>query len=148
MGDEYHETADLYRTRPPGDVVRGYLAEVRSLIREFDDFEVLAHIDYPVRYWPAHVLRFDPRDFEDDYRQALRELADSGRVLEVNTRVPLHELVVRWWHEEGGRAVAFASDAHEPSLVANDFAAAAAMVEACGFRPGRTPQDFWSRCPS
>ena len=50
---------------------------------------------------------------------------------------------VRWWREEGGRAVCFGSDAHRPDLVATGFAGAAAMVEAVGFRPGRHPHDHW-----
>ncbi len=75
----------------------------------------------------------------------LRLLAGSGRVLEVNTRVPLHPQVVTWWREEGGRAVSFASDAHEPDALAHGFPAAAAMVAAAGFRPDRDPHAFWIR---
>ena len=75
----------------------------------------------------------------------LRALARSGRALEVNTRLPMDARIVRWWHEAGGDAVSFGSDAHEPSAVATGFAEAAAMVEAQGFRPGRTPLDFWTR---
>jgi histidinol-phosphatase (PHP family) len=72
-------------------------------------------------------------------------LRASGRSLEVNTKVPLPGEVVRWWFQEGGEAVAFGSDAHEPGLVGHGFAEAAALVESCGFRPGRTPHDFWRR---
>src|SRR6266498_2143665 len=53
----------------------------------------------------------------------------------------------RWWHEAGGEAVSFGSDAHAPAAVARDFAAAAAMVEAQGFVPGRDRHDFWRRRP-
>ncbi|WP_277992048.1 hypothetical protein [Amycolatopsis sp. MtRt-6] len=41
--------------------------------------------------------------------------------------------------------MAFGSDAHEPALVGHGFAEAAALVESCGFRRGRTPHDFWRR---
>lgn len=75
----------------------------------------------------------------------LRALARSGRVLEVNTRVPLSVEVVRWWYDEGGGAVSFGSDAHEPMLVARGFAEAAAMVAAQGFHPAPDPGDFWRR---
>jgi len=53
--------------------------------------------------------------------------------------------VVRWWRDEGGQAITFGSDAHDPTALANGFAQAAAMVEAHGFRPGRHPYDFWTR---
>lgn len=108
-------------------------------------FQVLAHIDYPVRSWPAAAGPFDPAAFEDEYRHALRATAASGRALEVNTRLPLAPAVLRWWHEEGGDAVTFGSDAHHPAAVGHGLADAARMAEAHGFRPGRDPHDLWGR---
>jgi histidinol-phosphatase (PHP family) len=52
---------------------------------------------------------------------------------------------VRWWYALGGDAVVFGSDAHDPDRLAREFPAAAAMVEACGFLPGRSPDDYWRR---
>jgi len=65
--------------------------------------------------------------------------AQSGRALEINTIVPLHSTVVRWWHQEGGEAITFGSDAHEPAAVFRGFRDAAGMAQAHGFRPGRGP---------
>jgi histidinol-phosphatase (PHP family) len=144
-GDGFAEPPGLYGHRAAADVVRQYLAEVATLVRDSDMFSVLAHIDYPVRSWPARAGRFDPHAFEDEFRHALRVLAGSDRALEVNTTVPLLPEVVDWWRAEGGRAVTFGSDAHEPRALARGFAEAAAMVEAHGFRPGRHPHDFWTR---
>jgi histidinol-phosphatase (PHP family) len=129
----------------PFVIVRAYLEEAMRMIEASDVFAVLAHIDYPIRYWPEATRPFDPADFEEEFRAVLRSLARSGRALEVNTRVPLRSEIVRWWYQEGGEAVSFGSDAHGPHLVANGFADAAAMVEAEGFRPGRHPHDFWPR---
>jgi histidinol-phosphatase (PHP family) len=129
----------------PEDLVRHYLADSIRMIESADFFEVLAHIDYPARRFPPDDGPFDPTRFEDEYRAVLRALARSGRALEVNTRLPLDARIVRWWHEVGGDAVSFGSDAHEPTAVATGFAEAAAMAEAQGFRPGRTPLDFWTR---
>jgi histidinol-phosphatase (PHP family) len=42
----------------PADVVRGYLAETLRMVETSDLFEVLAHIDYPVRGWPAAASPF------------------------------------------------------------------------------------------
>jgi histidinol-phosphatase (PHP family) len=126
-------------------VVRAYLAEVARLVADSDAFAVLAHIDYPVRFWPAQAGPFDPAVFEAEFRHALRTLAAGGRALEVSTVVPLHPEIVRWWREEGGSAITFGSDAHDPATISDGFAEAAAMVEAHGFRPGRHPRDFWTR---
>lgn len=139
------EVADLYARRPAADVVREYLAEIPRLISGSDAFAVLAHIDYAVRDWPAPAGPFDPKAFRDEFRHALRVLADSDRALEVNTRGQVHPEIIRWWHEEGGKAITFGSDAHEPTALAHGFREAMAVADAAGFRPGRHPHDFWTR---
>lgn len=141
----FFEPGDAYGQRPAAEVIRTYLAEVTRLVVGSDVFAVLAHIDYPVRYWPDEAGPFDPSVFEDEFRHALRALAAAGRALEVNTRLPLDGRILRWWYEEGGEAVSFGSDAHDPLTLAHGFADAAARVEAQGFRPGRHPYDFWVR---
>jgi histidinol-phosphatase (PHP family) len=128
-----------------GDVLRDYLAEARRMVASDAPFEVLAHIDYPVRHWPAGGRPFRPAEFEDEFRDVLTVLAGSGRALEINTRVPLAPELVRWWADAGGDAVSFGSDAHRPRDLANRFADAAQVALDCGFRPGRDPGELWSR---
>lgn len=145
-GDGFAEPPGLYEHREAAEVVREYLAEVARLVSESDAFSVLAHIDYPIRYWPQQKAGpFELSAFEDEFRYALRATAQSGRALEISTRVPLHATILRWWHEEGGDAVTFGSDAHEPSAIARGFCEAAQMAEAHGFRPGSNPYDLWGR---
>jgi histidinol-phosphatase (PHP family) len=141
---------ELYQEHAPADldpdaVMRSYLGEALRLVESSDAFEVLAHVDYPVRRRPAGAARFEPARFEEELRAVLAALARSGRALEVNTMVPLRPEIVGWWREAGGEAVSFGSDAHAPEVVARGFAEAAAMVEAHGFSPGRHPHDFWWR---
>jgi histidinol-phosphatase (PHP family) len=141
IGQHLFEMPELYRRRPADEVVSEYLAEIPRLIASSDSFAVLAHIEYAIAYWPKRAGPFDPKSFEDDFRHALRVLADGGRALEVNTKVPLHPEILGWWREESGQAITFGSDAHDPTLLARGFAEAAAMVEAYGFRSGRHPYD-------
>jgi histidinol-phosphatase (PHP family) len=136
----------LYGTIPGPDVIRRYLTELLRLVKGSDAFEVLAHADFPRRYWPAAEGRFDEAMYEDEYRAVFRELAASGRVLEMNTRSPLWSVeLLSWWRDEGGRAVSFGSDAHLPWRVGALFDEAVAIVAAAGFRPGRDRYDFWRR---
>ncbi|MFG1990677.1 PHP domain-containing protein [Actinoplanes sp. NPDC048988] len=138
----YAEPWGIYPHREPAEVMREYLAAVAVMVGSDSPFAVLAHIDYPVRSWPG---RFEPADFEEEFRYALWATAESGRALEINTRIPLHATILRWWHDVGGDAVSFGSDAHLPELVGHGFAEAARMAEAYGFRPGRRPYDLWGR---
>lgn len=145
-GDRFAEPPGLYEHREATEVVRAYVTEVAKLVSESDVFSVLAHIDYPIRYWPKETAGpFELSVFEEEFRFALRATAQSGRALEISTRIPLHATILRWWREEGGDAVTFGSDAHEPSAIARGFREAAQMAEAHGFRPGPNPYDLWGR---
>ena len=134
----------LLRREPADALMRRYFAEVVAMIEGSDLFEVLAHLDYPRRYWPGAAGRYQESDFEEEYRAVLRALASSGRVLELNTASPLASVrLLRWWREEGGTALSFGSDAHLPRYVGERFREAASLAEAAGFRPGQDPFDFW-----
>jgi histidinol-phosphatase (PHP family) len=127
-------------------VMRRYLGEIVTMIETSDVFEVLAHVDFPRRYWPGGRHVYQEKDFEEEYRAVFRALAGTGRALEVNTTSPLASVdQVRWFREEGGRAVSFGSDAHQPGNVGQRFDLAVDVVEAAGFRPGRDRFDFWRR---
>lgn len=136
----------LLSREPPDEVMRRYFAEVVAMIEGSGVFEVLAHLDFPRRYWPASAGEYTESAFEEEYRAVLRALAASGRVLELNTASPLLSVsLLRWWAEAGGRALSFGSDAHLPWHVGARFRDASAVAAAAGFRPGRDPFDFW-RC--
>jgi histidinol-phosphatase (PHP family) len=123
-------------------------SDVASPVR----FEVLAHLTYPQRFWPL-ATQFAETLFEDEIREILQVSANSDLILEMNTTRGIDPArgmcpaprVVRWWHEAGGQAVSFGSDAHTPELLAAGFPAAAEVAERAGFRPGRGPGDFWGR---
>ncbi|SDS02260.1 PHP domain-containing protein [Microlunatus soli] len=144
-GDARSEPYTLFRHWPADRVIEEYLAEVPRMVTGSDSFAVFTHLDYAVRYWPvAEQGPFDPRRFEDGFRQAMRAIAGSGRALEMNTR-RLWPWIPQWWAEEGGRAVTFGSDSHVPATLADGLSEAALMLEHFGFRPGRRPEDFWTR---
>jgi histidinol-phosphatase (PHP family) len=77
-GTGFTEISGRLRDQAPAQVLRDYLAEAAALINQFDAFEILAHIEYPVRYWPRNARPFDPDDFQDEYRHVLRTLAGAG----------------------------------------------------------------------
>ncbi|MFC7675439.1 PHP domain-containing protein [Mycolicibacterium sp. GCM10028919] len=129
------------------ELMNRYFGEMLTLVDGSAAFNVLAHCDFPRRYWPTERAgRYREADFEEQYRAVFRALAASGRALEINTRSPLASVeLMRWWWQEGGDAVSFGSDAHTPLRVGEHFATAVDVVEAAGFRPGRDRFDFWRR---
>ena len=129
--------------------VREYFSEVLLLVESGQAFEVLAHLDYPKRYWRDGAAPYREKDYEGEIRAILRAAARTGRVLEVNTtrgHVLCPDLtVVRWWRELGGQAVQYGSDAHQPDKVAEGFMVATQMVESAGFKPAKDPVSLWRR---
>ena len=137
-------TDALFGSMPDDEVMRYYFAELVRLIEGSNLFQVLAHLDFPRRYWPKGAHLYTEAPFEEEYRTVLRALAGTGRVLEINTKSPLASVeMVRWWREEGGTAVSFGSDAHQPQRVGDRFKLAVDIVEQAGFRGGHDPLDFW-----
>ena len=134
-------------------VFRLYLESVLNLVRSDQPFEVLAHLDYPKRYWPADAT-YDVTRYEEEIRTILRAAARRGLVLELNTtrseEKPERYLcpgpaVLKWWREEGGPAVSFGSDAHSPEQLGVGLRQARAVAEAAGFSPQADPAAFWVR---
>jgi histidinol-phosphatase (PHP family) len=141
----YEEPNELFAHRAADEVVRDYLAEIARLVMDSSAFSILGHVDYPLRYWPEKCGPFDPLRFEEEFRHALGATARQGRVLEISTVRPLDIVILRWWREEGGSAVTFGSDAHEPAELARNFVEASAMAEFVGFRPMQDPFEPWRR---
>jgi len=140
-------SARLFAALDPHELMHRYFTDMVGLIEQSGVFTVLAHCDFPRRYWPTERAgAYREADFEEQYRTVFRALAGSGRALEINTKSPLASVdLMRWWWQEGGDAVSFGSDAHRPELVGNKFELAVDIVEAAGFRPGRDTYDFWRR---
>ena len=132
--------------------VRAFFAETLALVETAPVFAALTHLDYPKRYWPHDVLRYDERDFEEEYRAVLAAAAGAGIALEINTNQGMlghgpcpGPVVVRWWWEAGGAAVTFASDAHRPEGILAGFDVVGGIAEAAGFRPAGHDFGFWLR---
>ena len=148
--------ASQFRSLPPDNAInaiREYFRELLALVESNQPFEVLAHLDYLKRYWPASMAPYHEEQFEAELRAILVAAKKRGRVLEVNTtrndggeqRFCPGRKVLRWWYEVGGEAVSFGSDAHDPSKIAAGFELATQIVQAVGFKPAKDPLAFWRR---
>jgi len=148
--------ASQFRKRPEADhgpAIQEYMAETLRMVESDQQFQILAHLDYFKRYWPASLPPYRPEDYEERFRAILTAARKRGTVLEINTtrgedggrRMCPDLTVLKWWHEVGGEAVSFGSDAHEPDKIAARFDLAQEMVEAAGFKPAPDPVAFWRR---
>ena len=65
--------------------MRAHLGETLALLQSPQPFAVLAHLDYPKRYWPHDEVPYREEDYEEEFRAVLRAAAARGCALEVNT---------------------------------------------------------------
>lgn len=109
-----------------------------SAIRAFDDFDILGHLDYIVRY--SHAKSYDPPDYREVIDEILKAVIAKGKGIEINTAGVKslgyphpHPFVLKRYHELGGELVTVGSDAHDRSRIAADFDRAEQALKAAGF---------------
>ncbi len=124
----------------PEGMLRMYFEELIEMC-ETCDFDVLAHLTYPMRYKGFLGIK-DLSLFDKEISRILRLVADTGRALEINTGgVRNHDYrltdpwpeFVRLYKSFGGEMITFGSDAHTADVVAADFNAAVDIAKAAGF---------------
>jgi len=116
-----------------------YLTSMEQLVAMHDCYDVLGHINYPLRY-----MRRDghPVDLLEHYRnrvaEILRTVIHTGRSMEVNTcrgnTVEDWREILMLYRDLGGTMVTTGSDAHLPQDVGKGLRDACALLQACGFR--------------
>lgn len=114
---------------------------------EWNGFDSLAHLTYPIRYYPEKLLsEFRFSDCSEQLRYILKTLAANGKALEINTGSkeyvtadvsgcthPCFELV-KLFKELGGEYITVGSDAHSAYDVGNGIENAVKMAEEAGFK--------------
>ena len=120
-----------------------YLETIYREMKWLEDFDIMGHYDYIVRYasYPVTSIRY--RDFSDIFDEMFRYLIHEGKALEINTKsyeghrgrmVELDNDVLLRYREMGGEIVSLGSDSHEPSRVGAGFVRHAEFLKAMGFR--------------
>ena len=120
-----------------------YLETIWKEMRWLEDFDIMGHFDYVVRYapYPETCLRY--RDFCDLLDEMLRYLIHNGKALEINTKsyqdyhgreVTLDRNVLIRYREMGGEIVSLGSDSHDAYRVGYGFPDTAEMLKSLGFR--------------
>lgn len=107
------------------------------------DFDVLAHITYPLRYINLKYERnIDIGIFENKIRQIYQTIIQRGIALEVNTsrfqekyrfQLTPDEHLLTLYRSMGGERITLGSDAHIPQNIALGFSQARKILRELGF---------------
>ncbi len=133
-----------YENRSEKEAFTEFFESTLENIQLFDDFDVLGHLDYIVRYAPSLNRNYNYKTYSDLIDEILKTLIDKGKGLDVNSKSlysepslgdtnPSRDVLLRF-HELGGEILTFGSDAHKPEHVALGFDTAVELVKSCGFK--------------
>ena len=120
-----------------------YLETLLREMKRLEDFDVMGHFDYIVRYAPYPKESILYRDFPGLIDEILKYLIENGKGLEINTksyrqyglRTPQldRDILIRYL-ELGGEIICLGSDSHDPQQVGTKFDYFAQYVKMFGFR--------------
>lgn len=133
---------EFFEGRSDTEAYREVLLETIKNIKLIDDFDVLGHLDYVVRYGKHREKEYSYKKFSDEIDAILRHLIENGKGLEVNTAglkygLPFphpHPDVLKRYRELGGEIITIGSDAHRPEHLGYDFQKAKAILKEYNFK--------------
>lgn len=135
------------------EAYRKYFESILESVCLFDEYDIMGHIDYVVRYGPNKNRNYSYMDHAEVIDEILRQLIKRGKGIELNTGGfrklgnepnPSREILKRY-RELGGEIITIGSDAHSPASVAYDFDRAESVLKELGYThycifKGRRPE--------
>lgn len=113
-----------------------YLEDMLACVNLYNNFDSLAHIDYPCRYAKFDNNEILVSEYKDKLAEIFEILINKGKVLEVNTsRLHLAEAksalkdIYNLYKDLGGKYVTLGSDAHAYTNIHRNFDIALDFIE-------------------
>jgi histidinol-phosphatase (PHP family) len=124
VGDDLMFDHKLLERGGADGIMQPYFLELEEMTRSAK-FDILGHLDVPVRNGKPIWGSYDPRRYETLIRAVLRNCIDRGISLDVNSgglRRSANNLmpdlrILRWYCEMGGQRITIGSDAHTSAHV-------------------------------
>lgn len=132
----------LFETCSDAEVYEKSFVETWENIRIIQDFDVLGHMDYIVRYGKNQARDYNWKNYSDLIDEIFRWLIEHGKGIEMNMAGFKYGLgfchpypeIIRRYRELGGEIITVGSDAHQPDHIAYQYEDAGRILEECGFR--------------
>jgi len=139
QGEDFY-FGNFFENKTPEEAMQAYLSELYDLIKKFDDFSVLGHIDLPKRYNQA-VAQLNIDVLLPKYKLIFDWLVKNEKGIEINTSGLRQDVKVQFpdqkilelYYACGGRIITLGSDAHTSDVLAKDFNYVVEMLKSIGF---------------
>jgi len=133
---------EYFEGRSEEEALREYFTCIADNVKQFDNFDVLGHLDYAVRYAPEKDANYSYFKYRDIIDRILETVIDKGKGIEVNTAGirgsnlkdvhPTTDIIKRY-KELGGEIITVGSDAHKAGDIGADFDRAYTALKTAGF---------------
>lgn len=119
-----------------------YYSEIHDLVKDYTNFDVLGHMDYPRRYCPEPISSDDAYIGMDINEETFKYLIQNGCGIEINTSnfsrplsstMPSIPLLKRY-HELDGEILTIGTDSHSPYTIGCDFHKTLYILKEIGFK--------------
>ena len=119
--------------------LKHYFEKELDAVSNFDDYDVLCHLDYGFKtaYLADNKLRIS--DYKDEIAKIMKAVIKNNKALEINIKVqsclPTEhtEYILKLYKELGGKCLTLSSDAHQLSDFRRDFDKYIDLIKKCGF---------------
>lgn len=140
MKNDYDFSLIDYSTRNVDKTFKDYFEELYDTAK-INNFSVLGHLYYPIRYVLAQGLELDLSKYDAEMHDILKVVAQNGKGIEVNLKgfdpakgnlIP-NLKYVKMFREVGGEIITVGSDGHTPDAVGQYVTEATEMIKEAGF---------------
>ncbi|PAB57878.1 histidinol-phosphatase HisJ family protein [Anaeromicrobium sediminis] len=140
-GNDFYR-GDFFKGRTKEESYRKYFEGLLHLVKNYDNYDVLGHFDFIIRYVPYEEKKINYEDFKDIIDEILMEVIKKNKGIEVNTsgiRYNLEEVhpsreILKRYLELGGEIVTIGSDAHYSEDLCRDFDYAINLLKELGYK--------------
>jgi histidinol-phosphatase (PHP family) len=126
----------------PIEALKAYYNDMYHCIKNFNNFDVLGHLDYIDRYFENYsaIPKYD--EYYCIIESILKVLIENGKGIEVNTAGMRYGLgyfhpkiqILKLYKELGGEIITIGSDSHRPDTIGYEYKAVEKMLKELGFK--------------
>jgi len=131
----------LYHAYPLHYVLRHYFEHVRDAVDQMNNYDIVTHLDYVVRYSKHIITEDDYLACSDVISDIIQLMIEKNKVLELNTTglyrqgwIHPHPFILKLYVTMGGTLVSLGSDAHQISKIEQGFNEALQLLQTVNIR--------------
>ena len=138
--DKEFWTQDFQKGRSQKEYNECYYEEMLNIVKSYQNYSVLGHMDLITRYDQKGVYPFCK--IEPVVSEILKTVIENGKGIEFNTSYHRYGLedttpsmeILKLYRKLGGEMITIGSDSHEPEHLGAYIADAACLLKQAGFR--------------